>query len=111
MTKPQINKIGIVTIRYNPDGIITSSGFQSTLDIRSSNKLNSSLSNIKKSSKDENKIADQAKMIFANWFNIMTKIELGDNIEIIHEITNCEKYESGLVKTCSITFSYKEITL
>lgn len=100
-------EIGIVTIEYNKQGGVINSNFESTLNLRmSTDKLEKSLKSTK-DLKDLTKIVNVAQIVFSNWFNLMTKIELGDDFVITHDLKHCEKYDdTDLVKKCVIAFGY-----
>lgn len=102
-------EIGIATLNYDTTGNFIGGKFEPTMTVPVDKNLMDSFSGA--TCKDgEEAIKQQATNIFASWFQAMNEIELADQekYEIGTEIVGeCEKYEDGTIKSCTIKFTFK----
>lgn len=107
-------EIGISTIDYNEDGTVKNALFVPTLKIEQDNNLLKELG-VAQSARDITALKQNSELVFASWFRkwdkVISDIELSDRekFEVVSEVVECEKYENGNTKTCSMRFIYREI--
>lgn len=110
-------EIGIATLHYDKKGHYNGGGFEPTMQIEISQGLMSELTGVCIDGEDKiaehvnQKIRDQADMVFATWFQKMNEIELADRsqYEIGTEVTHCSKYPNGKIRSVKLRFVFRHL--
>lgn len=102
--------IGNVTLKYREDGSLEGYAFVPTLELRSTEPLESEIPRIACST-DSEAIRKTAETVLAKWFMALTDIELADrdHYAIKAEVTKCDKWANNMVKECDLAFSFSKI--
>lgn len=103
-------EIGVVTIDYNEEGVAIHSLFEPTLKIKGGMSLLEQMEALT-ATQDPEIIKSNADLVFGNWFNKLSEIELADRDthEVVSELVECDKYPSGNIKKCVLKYIFREL--
>lgn len=103
-------EIGLVTIDYNPEGILVSANFKPTMQVELSDETKQSLNENLKNQENSDVLKENSDLVLGTFFSAMTEIELADReeYEIVSEIDKCDTYENGATKQCVIKYLFQK---
>ena len=106
----QNREIGVATILYSEDGKPLSSYFKPTVMFSADTKMLDQLSNVE--GPDAESVKTNSELVMGAWFSNLNDIELADREEfsVVGEVLQCDKYQSGKIKRCSVKFVLKKLT-
>jgi hypothetical protein len=102
-------RIGKAIINYNEDGSVIGAHFESKMDLS----IDSSVYNSLTPANNTEQAKTNADLVFAGYINNIDNVELADRnlykIESNIVESDCEKWENGNIKSCSIEYTFKKV--